>query len=438
MRRAAQRIVERLRANGYEAFFAGGWVRDLLLHRKPKDIDIATSALPEDVLRLFPGVTAVGAKFGVVQVRVYGRSYEVATFRSEGPYLDGRHPSSVSFAEPQQDALRRDFTVNGLFYDPVAGRVIDYVHGRADLRRKIVRTIGDPEARFSEDYLRMLRAVRFACWLGFEIEPATWKAVRQYAPDILRVSWERIRDELLQILTGPSRAHGLDLLHDSGLLAHLLPEVEAMRGIEQPAEFHPEGDVFTHTRLTLSLLRKPSAVLAMGALLHDVGKPPTFNLKDRIRFDNHVEVGARIAADVCRRLRMSNEEIEHVVDLVSHHLRFMHVHEMRESTLLRFLRKPNFADHLELHRADCLSSHRDLSGYRFCKQKLAEIKRELPSLPRLITGQDLIDMGYQPGPVFRSILQAVEDLQLERVLRSRDEALDHVRRTFPLTRKPEA
>ena len=435
MRRAAQRIVEKLRLHGHEAFFAGGWVRDFLMRRKPTDIDIATSARPDEVLKLFPNALTVGAQFGVVSVRMYGRSYEVATFRKEGPYLDGRHPSHVAFAGPRQDALRRDFTVNGLFYDPVAARVIDYVRGKRDLQRRLLRAIGKPGERFEEDKLRMLRAVRFACSLGFEIHSDTWEAIRASAASILQVSWERIRDEVLKILTGPAPARGLDLLHESGLLTHILPEVEAMRGVEQPPEFHPEGDVFVHTRMALGLLRRPTPVLALGTLLHDVGKPPTFAVKERIRFDGHVEVGARMAEEICRRLRVSNDETAAVVDLVENHLRFMHVHEMRQSTLKRFLRKPNFADHLELHRVDCLSSHGSLETYRFCKAKLEELRNETLSPPRLLTGDDLIDLGYAPGPLFREILDAVEDKQLEHAVSTREEAIEFVLANFP---RPEA
>src|SRR5688572_6802315 len=290
MRKAAKRIVEKLRLHGHEAFFAGGCVRDQIMRKKPKDIDIATSAAPDQVLELFPGSMAVGAQFGVVLARVYGRSYEVATFRTEGPYLDGRHPSTVSFTGPKQDAQRRDFTVNGLFYDPVADRIIDYVHGKADIQQKILRTIGKPKDRFVEDKLRMLRAVRFACSLDFQIEQETMQAIKELSGEILQVSWERIRDELLKILTGPDPARGLDLLAESGLLTHVLPEVAAMRGVEQPPEYHPEGDVFIHTRMMLGMQRKPTAVFSLAVLLHDVGKPPTFAVKERIRFDGHVEV----------------------------------------------------------------------------------------------------------------------------------------------------
>jgi len=432
MQKAARRIVERLRLHGHEAFFAGGWVRDFLLRRNPQDIDIATSALPEQVASIFPNSTLIGAEFGVVQVRMYRRAYEVTTFRSEGPYLDGRHPSAVTFSGPIQDAKRRDFTINGLFYDPSTGRIIDYVHGRADLQRKIIRTIGDPHERFSEDKLRMMRALRFAITLDFEIASDTWKAVQSLSPLILQVSWERIRDELIKILTGPKRDMGLDLLRESGILQQVLPEVTAMIGIAQPLDFHPEGDVYSHTRAALSLLRKPSRTLALGTLLHDIGKPATFSVQERIRFDGHVELGGEMAAEICRRLRMSNDETTAIVELVLHHLRFMNVREMRLSTLKRFLRLPNFKEHLELHRVDCLSSHRDLESYYFCLEKLEEFKNEQAPPPPLINGKDLIDFGYKPGPIFSEILQSVANLQLEGSIRSRSEALQYIRGSYPL------
>jgi poly(A) polymerase len=435
MQKAARRIVEKLRLHGYEAFFAGGWVRDHILRRKPNDIDIATSARPEEVLRLFPNSTFVGAQFGVVQVRAYGRNYEVATFRKEGAYLDGRHPSSVTFSGPEEDAQRRDFTVNGLFYDPIGDRVIDYVHGRADLQHRLLQTIGNPDQRFTEDKLRLLRAVRLACSLGFEIAAPTWEAIRRRSADITQVSWERIRDELLKIITGNERARGMDLLVDSGLMKHIIPEVEAMRGVDQPPEYHPEGDVYTHTRMAVDLLEKPSPVLGLGTLLHDVGKPPTYSVQERIRFDGHVEVGARMAEDICRRLRLSNTETDDVVDLVLNHLRFLHVKEMRESTLRRFLSKPNFHDHLELHRVDCLSSHRKLESYHFCLQKLEQWSHEPAPVAPLIGGRDLIELGYPPGPLFSQILESVEDLQLENELHTREEALEYVKRSFPVPGK---
>jgi putative nucleotidyltransferase with HDIG domain len=430
MYKAARRIVEKLRRHGHEALFAGGWVRDHLLGRRPKDIDIATSALPPQVHELFPHSLAVGASFGVVLVRMYGRCFEVATFRAEGPYEDGRHPSTVSFAGMREDAFRRDFTINGMFFDPLSGRVIDLVQGRKDLRHRIVRTIGLAGDRFAEDKLRMLRAVRFACALDFSIASGTAAAIRQHAPEILQVSWERIRDELLATLVLPSRARGLALWHELGLLEQVLPEVAAMDGVSQPEDYHPEGDVFTHTRAALSLLRNPSPVLALATLLHDVGKPPTHSIAERIRFDGHVEVGAQMTEAICRRLRLSSDHTEQTVDLVRNHLRFMHVQEMRRSTLRRFLRKPNFADHLELHRVDCRSSHRSLENYRFCRGELEAMRREPPHPERLITGRDLIGLGLRPGPLYGQILRQVEDLQLEGALKTRDEAFDFVRGRF--------
>jgi poly(A) polymerase len=362
---------------------------------------------------------------------MYGHSYDVATFRTEGLYVDGRHPSNVNFSGPEQDALRRDFTVNGLFYDPLADRVIDYVGGVADIRRRALRTIGAAHARFGEDRLRMLRAIRFACNLDFEIEPETFEAIKQLAPHILEVSWERIRDELLKILTGPMPDRGLDLLHSTGLLINILPEVAAMRDVPQPAEYHPEGDVFVHTRKALALLQKPSPVLALATLLHDVGKPPTFAVKDRIRFDRHVEVGARIAEDVCRRLRMSSDETARVVELVRDHLQFLNLHEMRRSTLKRFLRRVGFEEHLELHRVDCLSSNGDLETYRFAREKFEELKLESPPTTPVITGRDLISLGYKPGPLFATILRSVEDYHLENPGLTTEEAREYVGRTFP-------
>jgi len=431
MKQAARRIVEMLRLHVHEAFFAGGWVRDTLLRRKSKDIDIATSAHPTEVLRLFPKSTPIGSQFGVVQVLMYRRAYEVATFRGEAGYEDGRHPTKVDFVGPERDALRRDFTVNGMFYDPIAERVIDYVRGRTDIKKRILRSIGRAEERFSEDRLRMLRAVRLACDLDFTIDSKTWQAICRISPGILEISWERIRGELLQIITGRRSGRGVDLLLDSGLLARILPEVEAMHDVPQPEEFHPEGDVLTHTRMALELLRKPSPVLALATLLHDVGKPSTFSIQERIRFDGHVERGAELSAQVCRRLKLSNAEKQQVVDLVANHLRFVHVKEMRPSTLKRFLRKSNFLDHLELHRADCLSSHGDLENYEYCRKMLDELKQEQISPPVLLTGRDLIELGFKPGPIFRQILQVVETMQLEGSLLTKLDAMEYVRSSYP-------
>ena len=403
-------------------------MRDFLLRRKPKDVDIATSATPDEVLRLFPKSRPIGAQFGVVQVPMYGHIYEVATFRSDSAYLDGRHPSSVVFSGPEQDALRRDFTINGLFFDPVAGRLIDYVRGRNDIKTRLIRTIGNPEERLAEDKLRMLRAIRLACTLSFTIVPETWKAIQRLASDILQVSWERIRDELTRIFTGPAPSTGLDLLRESGLLGHLLPEIQALHDIPQSPGAE---DLYAHTRATMEFLRKPSAVLAFGALVHDVGK--TARRTDSAeQAERHAETGSEIAERICRRLRMSNEEIERVVSLVKTHVEFSKAKRMRESALKRLLRRPNIDEHLELYRANCLSQKKDLETYSYCLQKLAKYLEE-PSAPPLISGEDLIALGYSPGPLFKEILRDVEDLQLECVIRTREEALAHVKAAFPLT-----
>jgi poly(A) polymerase len=430
MRKAARRIVEKLRLHGHEAFFAGGWVRDFLLRRRPKDIDIATSAMPDEVHRLFPNSRSIGAQFGVIQVPLYGHFYEVATFRSDNTYLDGRHPSSVTFSGPEQDALRRDFTINGLFYDPIADRLIDYVHGRSDIQSKLIRTIGKPEERFAEDKLRMLRAIRFACHLGFTSVPETWDAIRRLATGILQVSWERIRDELTAILTGPSPASGMHLLYDSGLLAWILPEVAAMHGISQPAGERGETDLFTRTAGSLALLRRPSLTLTFGTLLRDAGTVKTNVTPEESQGRSHAEQSAAIAEAVCRRLRMSNEEIGRIIDLVLHHTDFSRIRDMRESAFKKFLRRPDIDEHLELYRVDRLSSRGDLELYEYCRQKLQEFALETIPTP-LITGEDLIAMGYSPGPIFKKILEDIENLQLEGALHTREEALSHVRTAFP-------
>lgn len=424
----ATEVVRRLRGAGFAAYFVGGCVRDHLLGRPPHDVDIVTSASPEEVLRLFPESVPVGAKFGVVRVRIDSREFEVATFREEGPYADGRHPSFVRFADVQADVQRRDFTINGLLYDPIEGRVLDLVGGLEDLQARLIRTIGDPRQRFSEDKLRMLRAVRLAVELDFQIAPEVAEAIRAMADQITVVSAERIREELVRILTGPAPGKGLRLLHEVGLLGAILPEVEAMVGVPQPDVFHPEGDVFTHTALALDHLRSPSAVLAMGVLLHDVGKPPTYTVEDRVRFPRHDEVGAEIALKVCRRLRFSNEETERIVALVREHMRFKDLPRMRPAKARRFLARPDFPDHLELHRVDCLASHGDLSTYEWAKEAHARLSEEEPMPRRLITGDDLIELGLKPGPAFREILSAVEDEQLEGRISTREEALAFLKR----------
>ena len=398
---SAVEILKRLRAEGFQAFLVGGCVRDLVMGFVPKDYDISTDATPEQVVGLFPESLTVGAQFGVVIVPREEGNVEVATFRSDGRYTDGRHPNEVRYAKtPQQDVLRRDFTINGLLYDPLEERVLDYVGGQADIRARRVRTIGDPYERFSEDRLRMLRAVRFAVRLKFTLDAAAKEAIRKQAPEIRQVSAERVRDEILKILTEGQARPGFELLDMTGLLQEVLPEIKRMQGVAQPAEFHPEGDVWVHTMMMLEGLRSPTPTLALGVLLHDVGKPPTFSIRERIRFDNHVEVGAKMAEEICDRLRLSSGEREQVVELVRHHLRFKDFPRMRRSTQLRFLRMEAFEEHLELHRLDCLASHGDLSNYELAKRMLEETPAEEIRPAPLLRGDDLIAHGYTPGRDF--------------------------------------
>ncbi len=434
-RDTAVEIASKLRSHGFQAWLVGGCVRDLVLGREPKDYDICTDARPDQLLQLFPKAQLVGVQFGVVLVD----GVEIATFRSDHSYADGRHPSEVTFeTDPKQDVLRRDFTINALLLDPAllnssappSSAVIDYVGGLTDLRNHVVRAIGDPERRFEEDHLRMLRAIRFAARFGFDIEPATMSAIAKLHRQILRVSPERIRDELVRILTEGQARRGFELLDQSGLLGDILPEIAAMQGVAQPPEFHPEGDVWIHTLMMLEGLQSPTPSLALGVLLHDVGKPGTFRIAERIRFDGHVELGERIARDILARLRFSNAETEQVLALIANHMRFADVHRMRESTLKRMLRLDRFDEHLELHRLDCLASHGHLENYEFAKTKFEQAPPEQLRPPRLLTGNDLIEAGYQPGPDFSRMLETVEDAQLESRIRTKEEALDLVRATF--------
>ena len=438
---AALSVLERIRDEGHSAYFVGGCVRDLLLGVAPQDYDIATSARPADIISLFPETLAVGAQFGVVLVLVRPNGtrdvapvqVEVATYRSDVGYSDGRHPDAVRYSDTaEEDVQRRDFTINGLLLDPLTNEVIDYVGGRSDLERKIIRTIGDPRARFREDKLRMMRAVRFAARLGYEIEPQTTNAIRELARDTHQVSRERIRDELDKMLTEGQARQCFELLDATGLLTEILAEISAMKGVQQPPEYHPEGDVWTHTLLLLEGLEKGcSKSLAWGVLLHDVGKPPTFRVApDRIRFDGHAEVGTRMAEEICRRLRFSNETTHQVAALVGNHMRFGDAKKMKESTLKRFMRLPHFEEHLELHRLDCTGSHRDLSLYNFIRERLASTPEEEMRPTPLITGKDLIQHGWKPGPKFRAMLQAVEDAQLEGTLHTREEAISFVETNF--------
>ena len=448
-------ILRTLHDQGYQAYLVGGCVRDLLLGREPGDYDIATDATPEQVMRIFPQTYAVGAQFGVVLVpmavdpsvtsvvdqadvnhgRHRGKTVEVATFRSDIGYSDGRHPDQVRFSkDPRQDVQRRDFTINGLLLDPLKNEVLDFVGGRKDLDAGIIRAIGEPELRFAEDKLRMLRAVRFAARFGYSIEPQTSAAIQKLAPQIHQVSRERVRDELTKMVTEGQARRAFLLLDETGLLHELLPEIEAMKGVEQPPQFHPEGDVFVHTLLLLEKLPHPCpATLGWGALLHDVGKPPTFRVApDRIRFDGHVDVGVKMAEEICRRLRFSNHDTDQILALVKNHMRFAHAMQMSEATFKKFVRMPRFEEHLELHRIDCESSHGDLTTYRFTREKIASMPPEAVRPRPLVSGDDLIDAGYVPGPKFKEILGAVEDRQLEGMLHSGDEAIEFVRKEFPL------
>jgi len=426
-------IVRRLLDAGHAAYLTGGCVRDLLLGRTPKDFDVATSARPDELLRLFPGSGQVGAHFGVVLVHEGGSQVEVATFRSDLDYHDGRHPEDVHFEkDPSRDALRRDFTINALLLDPlsgdpISGEVLDFVNGRADLNAKLIRAIGDPERRFREDHLRLLRAVRFAARLGFEIEPETFAAIEHLAPLIRNVSAERVRDEIARILTEGGARRGFELLDSTGLLREVLPEVAALKGVAQPPEFHPEGDVWTHTLIMLDGLRSPSVTLALGVLLHDVGKPATFRIAERIRFDGHVEKGIEIAHSLLTRLRFPNQVIEGVEALIANHMKFMEVPKMRESTLKRFMRQPDFDGHMELHRLDCLSSHGGLENYEFVRRKQQEVPPEELKPAPLLTGRELIAAGYKPGPRFGIVLSEIEDAQLEGRISTAEEALEMAR-----------
>ena len=426
MEATAKRLIERLRAAGHEAFYAGGGVRDKLLGKSAHDIDIATNATPNDVQKLFPRTVAVGAQFGVIVVLEDGHEFQIATFRSDGAYQDGRHPASVTFTTAEGDALRRDFTVNGLFYDPIEDRVLDFVGGQEDLKSRVLRCIGDPDARFTEDKLRLIRCVRFAASLGFSIDPTTWDALCRKAPEISVVSAERIRDELVKIFTHPSRVRGFDLLDECGLLKILLPEMETLKGCEQPPEFHPEGDVFVHTRLMLSLLPEHASIpLVFSVLLHDTGKPATYLLDEtgRIRFNGHEGVSAKLTENIFHRLRFSNAETESTIVCVKNHMTFKDVPNMRVSTLKRLLARPTIDDELELHRVDCLGSHGLLDNYHFLLKKREEFSNEPLIPPPLITGRDLLAAGRKAGPLFKKILDAVEGLQLEGTLKTKDEAL---------------
>ncbi len=428
----AQSICRTLRSAGYTALLAGGCVRDRLLGVEPKDYDIATAATPDEVAALFPKCIPVGVAFGVQIVILDHEQFEVATFRTDGAYSDGRRPDSVRFTTAEEDALRRDFTVNALFMDPETEEIIDYVNGRADLEARCIRAVGDPVQRFEEDHLRLMRAIRFASQLDFAIDPDTYTAVSQCAPLLKQISPERIRNELERILTQP-RAHiAFQRLYDTGLLAEFFPELCDAVGCEQPPQFHPEGDVFTHTLLLLEHLENPSFTLAMGALLHDIGKPPTQTFEDRIRFNFHEKVGAEMSKVICRRLRMSNEESERITWLVANHMRIACAQEMRESKRKRLVREEGFEELLDLMRLDCLGCHRDLSLYDWLKDYAEKLPKKVARPELLVNGKDLIALGYAPGPQFKEILVTLEDLQLENQLSTNEEALAYIQEHWPL------
>jgi poly(A) polymerase len=428
----ANSICETLRRNDYQALLVGGCVRDLLLGREPADYDVTTDATPEQVARLFPESIAVGAQFGVILIPRDGMKVEVATFRSDVGYSDGRHPDRVVYSKtPQEDVQRRDFTINGLLMRHDSSEVLDYVGGQGDLKAKIIRAIGEPDRRFTEDKLRMMRAVRFAARFGFEVEAETFRAIRPHVGEIQQVSPERLREELTKMLTEGAARQAFELLDETWLLQQVLPEIAAMKGVEQPPQFHPEGDVWIHTRMMLEgLPADASPTLAWGVLLHDVGKPPTFQSAaetgDRIRFNHHVQVGVRMAEAICKRLRFSNEDTEQILALVDNHMKFGAVEEMRASTLKKFVRLPRFEEHLALHRLDCLSSHRHLESYDFVRRFLEVTPPEQVRPERLLTGDDLQEMGFRPSPLFSQILQALEDAQLEEQIRTREEAKEYV------------
>lgn len=442
-RDTAVRVVKQLVDAGHTAYLVGGCVRDMVRGAEPKDYDIATSAAPEEVMELFKRTVPVGVAFGVILVLVDEMQFEVATFRNDHDYTDGRHPGSVTFGGEKEDAERRDFTINGIFFDPLKDRLVDYVHGESDIKAGLIRTIGSPEKRFNEDKLRLLRAVRFAAALDYEIEEGTFAALKESAHEITSVSAERIRDELSKMLTSAKPRRGIELMDAVGLLNIILPEVEAMKGVEQPPQFHPEGDVYEHTLQMLKMsgdrnLKNPEiserADFAFALMLHDVGKPPTFEVADRIRFNGHTEVGAGMARKIMRRLKFPRREIELVEELIRDHLKFMEVRRMRPSTLKRFMRVDEFDMHLELHRLDCLASHGDLTNLDFVRQKLEEFRKEeaeeaLRPKP-LINGNDLIELGLEPGPVFKEILTKIEDMQLEDAIKTRDEAIEIVRKEY--------
>jgi putative nucleotidyltransferase with HDIG domain len=427
MRERAEAIVRQLQGKGHVAYFAGGCVRDAIRGEAPSDYDVATSAKPEEIVAQFERTREVGAHFGVVLVIEGGHEFEIATFRSDGSYGDGRRPDSVEFSNPEEDAKRRDFTINGLFYDPVEDKLIDLIDGERDLSTGLIRAIGNPAARLAEDHLRLLRAVRFAARFGFEIEPQTWTAVCAGAGDLSKISAERVRDEFSKIMLDGNRVRGFDLLVESGLMAQVIPEILDLKGCEQPPQFHPEGDVFVHTRLMLSLLEgEPSLVVVLGVLLHDIAKPATYTYDEvdqRIRFNGHDKLGATMAETILRRLKYPNGVIDAVVTLVDNHMTFKDVQKMRTAKLKRFMARETFSDEMELHRVDCLGSWGGLDNYDFLNSKTEEFANEPINPPPLVNGRDLMKLGWPPGPGLGKILTEIQDRQLEGALTTREEAL---------------
>lgn len=430
MHKIAISIVSRIKNAGFEAYFAGGHVRDMLLSKNNEekksdsDIDIATSASPKQIIDLFENTHQIGKHFGVILVVEEGIPFDVTTFRTDGTYQDGRHPSKITFATAQEDAFRRDFTINGMFYDPINNTLLDYVDGQNDLKKNIICAIGDADQRFTEDYLRMLRAIRFAARLNFSIKPQTWEALCKNAAYIIRISQERIYKELTLMLTGAQPDLAIRLLHQSGILFWILPEIEALVGVEQPQEFHPEGDVFTHTLLVLSKIgHAPNPILAWAALLHDVGKPATMTHTDRIRFNNHHSVGANISRKILLRLKAPNAIIEPVICCIENHMSFISVQQMRVSTLKRFLARETFEIELCLHEADCNASHGSIDNVVFLQQKQQEFAAENTLPTAFVSGKDLIEMGVRPGPIISHLLREVYDLQLEQQIINRENAL---------------
>jgi poly(A) polymerase len=426
MRAKAIEIVRRLQLAGFEAFWVGGCVRDVLLGREPGDYDVATSAKPADIERLFPHTIPVGKQFGVMLVVEDGLQFEVATFRAEGDYQDGRHPGRVTFANAQADALRRDFTINGLFYDPLQSRTYDWVGGEADLRAGLVRTIGAPQERFAEDHLRLLRAVRLAAQLGFQIEPGTMAALKANAPTISSVSAERVRDELLKLFRPPHAGRGLDLLRESRLLTEVLPEIEATAACDQSPQYHPEGTVFNHIRRMLELLPPDApASLPWAVLLHDVAKPVTASRDSAtgaIHFYGHEKVGADMAEALLRRLKFPRKQIDEIVLCVRCHMQFKDVPNMRKATIRRLILRPTFPLELELHRLDCLGSHGGLEIYQALLREAEQLQQQPDIKPPLLTGDDLIELGMKPGPALGALLAEIRDKQLQEELRSPEEA----------------